>query len=310
MRSELVAQAGRYLVAVPTVALIDEWAERLREIAPRLDVTKAHHQSPGHGTVVEKVEFAMQRAEGIGHAAVLTTHETLMTLEPLRCTGWHLLIDEAPTAVQSKVVRKATTYSAAFFRQHFDLEADDRKGWWRVQPKTAPESWRAVAGDDIAKAQAAFCKHAFQESGVFVDTDCWSAKKFAWVSAWTPAPLAKRAASVVIAAASYASSIGGRVAGELVQFLHNSVPSQRNGQPQIAVHYFTATHQGSTALWARSEGRKCLRKVLDFLTSTVPNLDYWSGNEVVRIFMDHGPSGEQVAPKLAGLNRLWPAPRG
>ena len=71
----------------------------------------------------------------------------------------------------------------------------------------------------------------------------------------------------------------------------------------MRVHYFASAHEGSTAFWSTGLGADCLSRVSRHLEQ-VTELGYWSCNEAVALAFRGRLSGEMVAPKLAGQNRL------
>jgi hypothetical protein len=73
--------------------------------------------------------------------------------------------------------------------------------------------------------------------------------------------------------------------------------------PRVVIRYFTQSHAGSTSFWEKSEGRYCLNQICRYFDKHGP-VGFWSGNQVVRDYMEHWVKGQMETPKLAGTNSL------
>jgi hypothetical protein len=302
MRTEAIANPGRYIFFYPTAILIAEQEAEFKTVAG-LDVQIAHSKSKRSGTVQDQLNQDAERAETarIAHTVVLTTHESLLGCDLRAFQDWHFRIDEAPNAVQSgKIV---ATVNRQFFDTRYALDPLGTDGWSQVQPLGTADRFTDIARDDGARGFAAFLKHA-DRSRAFVSVSDWKSKQFEWLSIWSPDLLQGIPASVTIAGASYMTSIGALVAAPRVTFSERVVPAVRTGQPSIAIRYFTEGHSGTSSLWEQSEGRAFIVKLCDYLAANEPDLGFWSGNEEVQKLMDHRVSGGPIPPKVAGLNAL------
>lgn len=301
MRDEAEAVGGRYVFAYPTIPLLREQAKALRA-AGKLIVNEVHSKSPGKGTVKRRLAEAMNDAasSGIRDVAVLTTHETFMGCDPTTFTDWHIRIDEAPVAAQSGKVRIPT--SRDIFKAKFGLAPVGTKGWHEVQLLDEADRWTDIAADDLTARMAEFMKQAARPAGVYVDVSSWDERSFRWCAIWSPHVFEGIPSSMTIAGASYAHSIGALIAKDRVRFRYRSVPMARSETPTIRIHYFTHAHRGTSTFWATSEGRKMVVQVCDYLTKYVPDLGFWSGNDVVKILMEHRLSGQMIDAKALGRN--------
>lgn len=302
MRREAVEISGRYLFAYPTEKLLREQAAEFgRELPLSAIVLEAHAKSPGHGTVQKKLAMAAEQvtASRSKHAIVLITHASLMAADLTAFAGWHFRIDEAPAAVHSGLEKSELVQS--YLRESFDLGAVGTEGWHVLKRKAAntKSTWRA--GDGLTSSQAELLNNMQRPNGVFVKADRLD-RPFEWVSVWSPHVLDGLANSVVVAGASYMSSIGSLVAKRYVDFRPRHIPMVRTARPSISVYYFTQGHEGSTVLWGRSEGRKFVVQLCDYLVKNVPELGFWSANEPVAHLLEHRLSGVQLSPKAAGQN--------
>lgn len=266
---------------------------------------QAHYKSTGYGAVQTKLDAAEAELGGLEHAVVLTSHEALMGANLSAFRGWYFCIDEAPNAVQSGQIKLRTTQSREFFQRAFDLTPLPSGTWSEVRPKTDRHRWKELAEDDLLKPFSNFLKHAHRPTGVYARTSNWSERDVPWIAAWLPDTLDGLAANPVrIAGASYLTSLGGLVAQRVgnASFIPIQVAMDRAKQPIVRLHYFTQGHQGSTALWQRTEGRKFIVLLTDFLAKHASNLGFWSANDVVRVLMDHRAPGVQTSIRVAGLN--------
>jgi hypothetical protein len=302
MRLEAVKQPGRYLFAYMTERLLTEQAAEFgREVPLSAMVLEAHSKSPGRRHVQKKLDDAAAQvaASRTQHAIVLITHNALMAADLSAFEGWHFRIDEAPDAIQSGTEKSKIVRS--FLKEHFELESVGDDGWHVVNLKPSAKAAVWKDEDGLSKGQAELLNQAQRVNRVFVKAPDFSGS-FEWVSVWSPHVLEPIAASVIIAGASYPTSIGALVAASHVGFVERPILMARTGSPTIRIHYFTQGHEGSTALWKTSEGRAFIVKLCDYLVANAPGLGFWSANEPVANLLEHRVSGELLSPKAAGQN--------
>lgn len=305
MISEAAAQRGRYLFAVPTIALIEEQAGRFRAANRTAACVAIHSKTNRHGSVSRQIgELSNAYVYG-DHVAVFITHEALMECDLSALKDWHARIDEPPNAITCGEVILSESVSA--FQALFDLEPFDG-GWSLLRPSTGVSSWKNVAGDSLWRGLTDFRKLAARAQGVYLRITDWSEAAegpVQWFSLWTPLRLSGFA-TVNIAGAGFLSSVGYKLMcntfGRELAFSVKNLSSTRLAQPQVRIMYFTNGHMGSTTFWDTSEGRKCLVGIERWIAANLPDLSFWSGNDVVRKSLEHRIPGLMVSPKLAGLN--------
>jgi len=309
MMHETADEPAKYIWACPIIDLIVEQSPRLRELAPDASVMEIHGEAKLKGSVGKAIAGLPSLCAANEHVVALVTHEGLLDADPAAFAGWHVRIDETPNSIGSGVFK--ISRSVDLLRAHYALETIDMDGWSRVSPLVPEINWSHLKGDDFAAKLTNFHKLAGRKSGLFVNITNWDqarTQQVEWISVWTPAELAG-CASVTFTGAGYFGSLTHKVTevlyGDEVKFIRRPANnSVRSGQPKVRLHYFCDAHIGTTTFWSQSEGRWPLVKICDWLTDNVPNLGYWSGNEIVQVLFDHRVAGEAVKPKAAGLNRL------
>jgi hypothetical protein len=236
------------------------------------------------------------------------THESMMACDLSGFVDWHIRIDEVPNAVQTGKVTIGTAESQSFFRNSFALDpvGDD---WAHAKLINAQANWKDRAGDALINRLGDFFKLAARPQGAYVNVHSWSGvKEFQWVSLWSPT-LLEHAASLKIAAAAYLDSIGYKAAkewwGDEIEEKKTEIPidkKPRSGWPTIRIHYFAEGHEGTSKFWGTSEGRRMIKAVCDYLVEQVPDMGFWSGNDVVSNLMEWRVGGVLTKPKVAGSN--------
>lgn len=301
MREEAEAAGGRYLFAYPTIPLLREQAREFRATGKMLTI-EAHSKSKGKGTVQRRLTDTAKQVNDGGwrDVVVLTTHESFMGCDLSAFAGWHFRIDEAPNAAQG--AKLSIPVSHDLFRAKYDLSPIGKGDWHEVALINPADRWTDVADDDLAKPVAEFMKQAARPTGAFVDVANWDVRSLNWCALWSPHFLDGLPASLTIAGASYAHSIGAFIARDHVRFKTRHIPMTRSKTPTIRIHYFTHGHKGSTKLWGTSEGREMIVRVCDYLAANVPKLGFWSGNNVVKDLMEHRLAGDMIDAKAQGRN--------
>jgi hypothetical protein len=306
MREEALAAPGLYLFTAPTIELIEEQADEFRRAARWMTVLPVHSESGGRGTVKDRLAYAHAHISenGLKHAVVLTTHETMMSVDLDPFTGWHARIDEAPAAVQAGQFDVRTL--RPWFDNTFDVRGAPGSDWSAIALKGAPANWKAIERSPV-NGLSEFQKQAAQTDRVFVRATDWHQHDVIdWFSMWTPLALS-HFASVQIAGSAYTDSVGYRAAiklfGDRLDFRTREVKRPRTGQPSVEVHYFTRAHRGSTSFWTTSEGRLAIKHVCDHLTKALAKTGYWSANTVVQHLMEHRLKAKLIPPTAAGLNK-------
>jgi hypothetical protein len=310
VRQEAIANPGLYLFAYPSIPLLQEQAAAFAAEAdaagkPDLPVLEAHHKAQGGGTVPDRLERHRQYLldRRIDHAVVLITHEGMMGADFSRFGDWNIRIDEAPATIQSGHVKAPA--SADLLKQIIAIDRVGSGGWGQLRFLGEKQGWRSLANDDLLKPLAEMFKQVSRQHGVFVDTLEWT-ESFGWCSIWPFASLGQFA-SAKIAGASFLISLGAIVAQRwevsAVNFV--TVPKQvrRQKQPNVRIHYFTQSHEGTTTFWEKRRGRRFIAQICDFLVANEPNLGFWAGNDVTGTQLDARLNSKPISPKSAGLNR-------
>lgn len=307
----------RYLVAAPRIALIDEHADWLQAEASARGVTlvvEAVHSGQKRHDTARRVTDACHTLSGVSHAALLITHEALRSvdLSPFteQAQPWHARIDEVPDALAAGSF--AAPAAAAYLATAYDLIPAEVDGWWRARLKPGAPALGALMRDTHLRELVGFDKSArAPHGGALVDIGDWrdatlAGREVRWHAAWTPAALVGFA-SAEIAGANFETSLcnlaSRRLDGGRISYEHHQLAGDRSAHPSVVIRYFTRGHVGSTAWWATTGGKSCLNAVVRYL-KTVPELGFYSGNQVVLDYFDSWLAATAVSPKQAGTNRL------
>jgi len=308
LRNEALGVPGLYLFCLPTIPLIEEQAAKFREVGSGVLIIEARSgEGGGRGKVQRQLDETRAEiaAAGITHAIVFMTHESMMACDLSGFVDWHIRIDEVPNAVQTGKVTIGTMESRKFFRDSFTLDPVG-DGWAHAKLNNPQGNWKERAGDPLLNRLGEFFKLAARPQGAYVDVQSWTGvKEFQWVSLWSPT-LLEQAASLKIGAAAYLDSLGYKAAkewwGDEIVEKTTEIGEPRTGWPDIRVHYFTEGHEGTSRFWGKSEGRKMIKAVCDYLVKHVPDIGFWSGNDEVRDLMEWRVGGVLTRPKVAGSN--------
>lgn len=311
MRETVISRPGRYLVAVPTIDLANEQSGVYSREAPSLPLHLVHSQNGMRGTVERQFEEAVEHvvAEGRPHAVVFITHEALLSLDLRALTDWHVFIDEVPHAIRCGTLK--VPLSHRWLAEAYDLDPAG-SGWSVVKPRVSAAPWHTTLSDSLFGKSAEFDQEARRPHGVLLNAETWEQVEerrcFEWVSAWTPAALS-HCASVTIGGAGFFRSLAYRVSAlrhPRIQFMPQQVSVRaRSAVPTLRLHYFVEAHRGSCAFWQSRGGRAVLAPIRQFLAG-LPDLGFWSGNDVVEQQFDSVLSSASfVRPKaVIGSNEL------
>lgn len=305
MRQEALDNPDRYVFSCPSIALIREQVDWLKANAPLVRVCEAHSDSPGRMGVRDKIQLAKSEIDRTQapHAILFITHEALMGYDLSDFQGWHIRVDEAPASLQSGRIK--AKISKSFIADK--LRLDVTLGHWSHYVAD-PLKWTETARDSMAKNASDFFKQAGRLTGIFIDETALAENdEYVWFSFWSPTYL-KAFASITISASGYFTSLGYKAAdqfyGHQCTFTSQIIITPRTEQPAIEIIYMTDSHKGSSSFWDKSEGRKCLVEVCDYMVKASPDLGFWSGNEVAYRLMEHRLGGEYISPKAMGLNKF------
>jgi hypothetical protein len=311
----MVQNPGRYLMASPRIALMKEQAIFIREKAGELGIpapllTLIHSENGQPGDVHRQLANAAAKYANAKHVVVLITHETLRAADMSRFAGWHARIDEVPDGVTSGSFQAGAAFQ--ILDPIYRLHPMGESGWSEVVLREQGLRPSEVMHDTGAQPLEAFHQCASGKNATFVNVSEWAdargrGRRVDWWSLWTPLDL-DCFASVTIACASFEHSLccittqnwfGSRISFRSQQPL---VEGPR-ACPHITIYYFAEGHTGSTTFWGTTEGRKCLNHVARYFMRK-DGVGFWSGNEVVRHYLEHWVPGDMVLPKVAGTNSL------
>lgn len=308
---------GRYLVAFPRNALIDEQADYCRKKATQIGTTPSivpihTDQSCHRGQVGRRIKKALEAEAGQSHVVMMISHAALLGLDPALLTGWHTGIDENLDGSVGCGTFKATT-SWSVLDRHF-----------RLDPLPGGQTWEVVPRDDVAaltrraitaegkNGLSAFLTYASQpRRSVFVDVGDWRdaqlGRPVRWWSIWTPLVL-NRCAAVTLIGAGYFESIPYHASewlapGAITYAVNDLSASVHRASPRVRIHYYTRGHVGSTAWWETDAGNDCLVQVSRH-QERIGGTGYWSSNEAIRLVFRNRFPGEWCSPKQAGTNAL------
>jgi hypothetical protein len=323
MLVEMTSITGRYILALPTLDLIDEKLRDLEREAAKSGtepVIRAIHSKAGNrrsNSVSRNITDAIEEYSSLPHCILVITHEALVQTD-FACVsgkGWHIRVDEVPQATVAGHSR--IPGASRFFEAAYLLSADSQTGWYRVSLSSDASSIGDIMRDDLVKGLATFHKRTRATQGTFVDVADWrdareSNRPVRWRSAWTPREL-EPFQTATIAASGFFHSLTylatRRLIGDDVEFVRREVGSGvARMKPNVRVRYFTRGHRASTEWWFFSdpgkarEGKRCLAAVCHHLEGLGDGLGYWSGNGAVCEYFEGHLGGRQVRPKLAGSN--------
>lgn len=307
---EIATVPGCYLLAAPRIDLLEEHAERLRELAKGSAlVVLVIHSRQSERAVDRRLQKALNK-NADAHIVVLTTHEGLMGLTAADTEGWHVRIDELPeTAIVSDVVGLGASWPA--LRDRYDLVPASQAGWSRLVRRVDAEPLGLLQCLADVGASGLTKLHRLANSrgrSVEVNIGAWAdagvpGKVVQWRSIWTIASL-RGCASVKIAAAGYTGSIIGhataRVGGVHVEVV--DLTARRTGQPRIRVHWYTRC-PGSTTYWDTHEGSACVAAIGRHL-QRIGFSGYWMANKAAAPYLRHQFAGTEINPRSAGTNTL------
>lgn len=315
---EVIATPGRYLIAFPRNALIDEQAaycrKRAKELGTQPSTVPIHSDQSCHrGQVGRRIEEALETKASQSHVVTMISHSALLGLDPLLLAGWHTAIDEnLDGSVVSGTFRASTSWSV--LERHYRLDPLPGGRVWQVVPREGvpPLTRRAIAAERATTLSAFHTCASNLRRTVFVDVGDWrdaqiAGREVGWWSIWTPLVL-NRSASVTFTGAGFFNSIpyyaSEWLAPGVVTFNRIDLSARvQRASPRVRIHYYTRGHVGSTTWWETDEGSRCLVQVSRHQES-IGGPGYWSCNDAIRpVFRNRFP-GSLCLPKQAGTNSL------
>lgn len=305
IRRRIIETKGLHVVAVPIVALAEEYAEAFANTPSDLHVIEVHKDAAS-GSVTKQLEDAVSkiRSQDLGDVVVLITHESMMTKDLLGFAGAHFWIDESPASVWTGR-QPLTSISRVVYEVLFDLH-DPQDGWSFLRLKVEAPTWREKESDPLVASIAPLLDAAEHSGDLLANISDWSPEKFDWFGFWSPVQLL-RPASVTFAGAAYLDSVGAKIIAkwqpERVSFKVEEIDYRRTGEPQIAIYYF-ADRECTSETWKSDEGQEDLKAISDYITKVEPKLGYWSASKAAQAILNGRLPGQKTKPLLAGLNEL------
>lgn len=142
--------APKFVVAQPTIALIDETAALLRSIDPAVPVSAIHSANSGR-PIPEIMEHF--RGAQPGGEVLLITHAALLRLPHIRNqANWHLILDEAPQAFWCADTIRLAAHKHLML-DHVNAEPFTA-GYVRLQPGHAIDEMALNRSADMARGVA------------------------------------------------------------------------------------------------------------------------------------------------------------
>jgi hypothetical protein len=295
---------GRYLFACPTIELAEEQEARAKteSLIPYIRGLHSGRKTKG-GVFDQLVALKDEINANHAHAVVFITHETLVANQFNAFQGWIVMIDEAPSTLQSGIVKAGATYDLIV---NALLPGGSNNGWTHCT--LAGIGSRKPSHNDLSKDAEKFLKEAGRPTGVFIEDAAVQARKaFRWFSFWSPTYL-NAFNDIYISASNYNGSLGYRAMvyffPDKFDLVETDVSRRRIGQPSIEIRYFSDNHTGSTSFWDTDDGSKALVEVTDYIVKHTPDLDFWSANNSVEKRFRGRLGGEYISPLAMGLNKF------
>jgi hypothetical protein len=311
---EMASVPGLYLYAVPRIDLSAEKKRDLEVLASQCGMTpviwEINSGHPKPQSIAKRIEDLPSRHRDEHHVIVIVTHEGLMGANLSGFSDWHARIDEIPNGVSSGKLTVPASISG--LTANYDLIPQAR-GWSHVVASATAPSLPSILKDSLAGPMATIHKNAHRPHGVYFNATNWedianNNCELEWFSVWTPMAL-QAFETIKIAASSYVSSLLHRATTQIhpsqIKIHLTTLPPRHECKCRFLIHYFTASHRGSTKYWSTVVGKDNLRKVARYLFKQ--NIGYWSGNTLVRERLMYGfddTVSQEVSPRVEGTNTL------
>jgi len=317
--NQITSVPGKYLFATSRRDLIRERMADIRhaktEFGTSPDLFPIYSPDQKSDTQDRPIDFSVaseirslpHRHAEAAHVVAMVTHEGLMAADLSAFEGWHLVIDENPSAVASGSFCAAA--GALYLERAYELTPEPGTAFHRVSLRPRAPSPRSLLRDDLLKDLIPFDKRARSTHGVLVDLADWgeaenSDRVVNWYSVWSLADLTAFA-SISIAAAGYMESLAFKATEKTASLSYETVPVPESprARPRVEIDYF-ATHRGSTDYWTnpeKPEGNAAFAKAVEYLKTV--DLGFWATNDKTEAFMrGAGLSGTMLRPKTEGTN--------
>lgn len=305
--SEIVAQPGRYIVALER---INEFPARVRSILDMAAQLDRHitirEVSASHGHSVQfELPSEMERLKDAPHAVIICTHAALKLCDHAG-EGWSLYIDEDPKLWMSGTIDIATTND--WWGQHYNL-TPVMDGYSRITLKADAPSHAEMRSDTLTLAIAPL-HDRIRRRDVVVNLTDWSdlmvaqTRRLTWFTIWDVTELATYD-RVTISANAFDQLITYmliRTLNPSVELVRVPLRSSRQAwKPRdLRINYVADDHRATVHfLHSTSEGQKAVQAWCEWASRTIdPTRHYWCANSKLPVSLP----GRRVSPKIAGSN--------
>jgi hypothetical protein len=170
MLNRMIDNLGLYIFASSRVELIRERERDLKRMTSgspnRPTILAIHGKTSRRAPVTRQIADAIERYQSDSHVILLITHEAMMSADLEDCAGWHVVIDEIPSAVVTNKVRVEA--AAVYLEQSYDLKPGSAPGWSRLLVRNDAPDNRSLLRDEVLDL-VVLDKRARANQGVHVD---------------------------------------------------------------------------------------------------------------------------------------------
>ena len=333
----MIAFPARYLFVAERVESLNTIVDQCRKSALargrsiRIDSVRSGDVGTSNSTVNEGVERLPNYNRDDPHVIVAITHTALLMSDLGDFSGWHLMIDEVPTVLDSQPLQSLKDY--AFFEEHYTLTPLDGYAEWSIiglTPTGRKLTSRDLYHDDSHRHLRSFHNRVFESetSGrrrVVCNLTSWSqmgervetkesgkgARPWMWGSLFTLNTVSAFA-TVTILANRFSDSLAyklldeaARADGLNVEWLPRTTKRPQTWERRrVRVHYFT--NRNATRYHFESEdGRAHLAGIDAYLAERInPTGFIWATNDRFVSAFPTLPEDRRQQPKQAGSNEF------
>ena len=282
---------GQHLIGVPAVV-------EVRSVARR-------------GAVLATIAAVPEETWHIPHLIVIVTHEGLGQADLSAYAGWHLVIDEVPSAWECASERSPALM--AHLEAAYTLRPIEGTGWSRVLVRDDALTLGAIRADETLHRWGDFHRRVQSRRGVVVSLTDWaevaSGRRWNWWSLWTPEGLGAFS-SVTVCAHAFPSSVTARLWASVspeITWERVPTPSDRAWAPRRVVVRYATNHVGGTYFWAQPAGRACLQAWAAWIATLYPaggsTPHLVTSNEANRaVLLAAGVGGDHPSIRVSGSN--------
>ena len=314
-RQHVVANPGRYLLALPRIDSIREFElDYIRALPDRKMVHAIYSDNKRRGNVKSQIEELPRLFKDAEHVVVMITHEGLMQADLSGFVGWHLIIDENVNAVLSGEI--IAPQLSRMLHLIYALKPSPSTGWSDVSVIPEESTASEIHADAGLKALATFDKCIRGQHTTRVNIEDWSLgarnkTAIKWYAFWSIYDACQHFDSIMMVGADLERSLFWKATlkAHANQITVNEVKlANRRTKPlSIKIGYFTDSHKGSTTFWQSADGKECI-KAIGLWGRGLGQDYYWSANDCAASMLKNDLKGRYVKPKQEGSNRLMQYP--